>query len=75
MSSPHFDLNRLDGLYPGFEHDRDTLRERFPKLDVMFRRACEELAGSDDWTDRPPREIAHRVMRMLTTNYLAAKKA
>lgn len=72
--SDFYDLNRLNGLYPNFERDRDLLRERFPELDLMFRGACEHLAESDDYKDRPPKVIARKVMRILTTNYLAKDK-
>jgi hypothetical protein len=72
MANNRYDLGRFNGLYPGFEQDRDMLRERLPRADIKFREACEELARSDDYIGRPPKLIARRVMRILVTNVLAA---
>lgn len=72
MANNKYDLGRYNGLYPGFEQDRDMLRERLPEADIKFREGCEELATSDDYMGRPPKLIARTVMRVLVINVLAA---
>jgi hypothetical protein len=72
MGNDKYNIDRFNGLYPGFEQDRDMLRKRLPEVDIKFRRGCEELAISDDYIGRPAKLIARTVMRILVTNVLAA---
>jgi hypothetical protein len=73
MANNQYDLGRFNGLYPGFEQDREMLRERLPNADIQFREACEALATSDNYIGRPdPEPIARKAMRVLVTNVLAA---